>query len=492
MTRFHSLALNVVSMVAAIAWIGAGPAPESLGVPFDLPLGDATLIALVLDHADLRVRVDEQAIPGLRARLAGTPKPRPTVRLEVQRTGRKLLVRRATAEAPDAPRPPIALELVVRSRHRLELEGRALGIEITAPLPTGTRSAGSSELPEHGTLPPARWHLRLDDSQARLVGTENARIEARDGLVELIDTTGALQLAVTGSTVEVERHHGYLHLDAEQAEVKLHHLRGAFEIDQHGGSVEGFDLGETLVATADQGTLSVQGWGGKATLHGSQSRMVVEGGRANASLTLTGRELDAEVHDHAGPLQAQIEGGSLRATTLEGPIEAKGHAHADIDIEQVEERVDMTLEDASAGHLVDIRDRVYVKVDDSRVEVDGAEHFGARGENAEATVRNIARLEIVSFKNSRIDLDLTQIQHHPALALKAATEAHVRMPMPCSVRVAGPAFAIENKVRVTGCALYTRGHMPPRDKLLRSPDERALVVNVVEDGSLDVEGVVLE
>lgn len=50
----------------------------------------------------------------------------------------------------------------------------------------------------------------------------------------------------------------------------------------------------------------------------------------------------------------------------------------------------------------------------------------------------------------------------------------------------------EAKVNASGCMLYRRGNMPPREKRLRTPGERARVVNVLDEGSLDVEGVVLE
>ena len=482
---------RLLAVVSALFAMGAGPAPERVQVPFERSLEDTQHHTWVLDRADVVIRIDDTRPAMLRARLPESAR-RHSVFFEVQQADGRFALRRPPAPTGDeAPRPTVLLEAVVGSGTNLDLASHGGALTLDGAPSDAARQRAPRAIPEPGTLPAAPWRLDLRDSQARLVGIEHAEVTAAGGVVQLLDTTGAVRLQVDGGAVESEGHVGYLHLDLVDTEAEVRALTGALDFNLGGGQLEAFEIGEVIQGRAAGGFVVLEGWRGRASLHGETTRMTVRRGGDEARLDIGGRSIDANVDDHGGPLVAELDGGALRANTVFGPVTATGRAQATIAVSYTEERVDLTLEQAN-GSALGIPTTAYFEVTDGRIEADDVGRFAARGENAEATVRGVRRLDIVSFKNSTIDLDLTDIRHHPAIALHAATEARIRMPMPCLVRVAASTFAVENKVRVDGCRFMHPGNMPPREQRLPREGERSLVVNVVDEGSLDVEGVVLD
>lgn len=512
-SRIVLLFLMLMLLGGSFAGSAARSETETLELPFSLRLDGTRDFDLRLDHADVTVRVEADAVPHLVARRAETTPPSASaagivspeaLSLEATHRDGGIVLTRPSPDG-DAARPTLALELVIAPQHSLAIAGQALVVDVSAPVPDAAAVAAAVAVADPDAAAadtpaapapermPARYVFRLRDSQARMIGGENLEVEIAGGTFRLVDTLGDLTVTATGGELASDRHAGRMLLDLGGGEATIQGAAGELRATVTGGRFAAFDsrLTATRMSVTDA-TAILDGWTGSVELRGSDARLDLQRGGADASLDIAGSRLEAAVVGLEGELTANLDAGSLTASGIRDNADVDAKNGAQISLSDVGQRVVLHLEAGASGFVTNVGEWVTVRVANGRVEVDGTEHFGARGEHAEVIARDIRWLETTSFKNSRLDLDLSAIEHDPAMALKDSTEAHVILPLPCSIRVAGPDFAVENKVRVTGCTLFTRKNMPPRGQRGGIPGERSMVVSITDTGALDVEAVVLE
>ncbi|RMH18790.1 MAG: hypothetical protein D6696_12340 [Acidobacteria bacterium] len=481
-------------LVAALA---ASPAGE-VALPLELDVAGGTrTVSLALERAQVEVRIERRGKPRLRARLlpsADAAAPAPVLEVE---QGRSSLVLRRPPVGDDPEAPRIAVELVLDPRQQLELRGRELGVRISASggrrgraeKPAGDAPATEAALPAIDELPPPALTLQLAASELDLdgldAGSGRLDLRAEDSTITLRRTRGPLLLEVRGGSLDGEDHDGLAMLTAAGAEVRLAGYRGPLAFTTRGGRLGLVERGDGVIeGRAEGGGVALDGWTGRATLEGSGAQIDVAGGE-QVELRVRGKGLDVTADRLQGSIEAELTGGRLHGARLAGKIEISARAQAAIDLSDLGERLDLILVDEASARVTDLDGWLEARLDGAGLEVDGARHLTVRGERATVVADRIPRLETVSLRDSRVELDLTLSEQDLAVALKGASSGRIRLAMPCIAAVAADRDTLDSRVHVAGCALASRNN----PILARDPETVRLVVSVDKDGELDVEGV---
>lgn len=499
----HKILLCSTTLLFAL-----GAKAENLALPARLPIDKTTVstLSLLLDQAVIEIEVDDAATPSLTAAAIAAESPSEALRIETR--DHSLSIRRGANES--APRP-IRLRLVLGSEQTLEISGRALELDLQAPIEEATRDEATHEVAkgedetERATSEENleqqfdglswRYHLRLEDSAAELEGVVATRLEVKGSEVRLRATSGPLLLDSEDSTIESEDHRGQIRVLSAASKVEIERQLGGLLFETDGGELTVIAGHGPYQGDAAGALVSLLDWQGSAKLDGEGARFEVRDGYAGCEIEIAGRDLDIDVVRLEGALTADVEGGRLNGTALYGRTVVAARKEAQLALADLGgELVDIQLTEGASADLSGVDSVLEVKLDRARAEVTGARQLGVKGVQAEMVAEAIESVRMISLKNSLFDLDLTSLERHPAMALRGASEGRLLLAQPCVVRLAGKIELVDANARVTGCDLVTLAS--PKAERMRGqrgyPEGTiVLVTNLEEGGKIEVKGVVV-
>ncbi len=241
------------------------------------------------------------------------------------------------------------------------------------------------------------------------------------------------------------------------------------------------------------GWAQLEGWRGQGQLTGSDAIVeVLLAGGPETELTLEGQRLEVTVDHYEGAFTARLRGGRLRGADLAGRTEVTGSSAAFVDLAELEGEVRLSLAGGASAQMTDIAEKLVAEVEGSRLETERVGNLNLVAERAEVFVTELARLGSAKATDSRLELDLTRLDHDPSLVLKGAGRAHIRLRSPCEVRVVQPGEIREERAKVTGCEFRTRSDARERFPVHTVVEGAVkLIASVSEESSLTVEGTPL-
>lgn len=432
----------------AVPGLGA-PAPERLPLPVELPLElpAAGEVALEIDNAAVEVRIDAEAPPALSAGLYTEDTP---AALAAVREGETLTLRRDPEAG--APERPVWVILTLSPSHRLRVGGTTVRLTLDA----------SGRPPEEGT-PPLTLDLR--NSEIFLTGVRGAEIAAAGSRLDLSATRGTLELALQDSVAAITDPTGPVKLTGggDQVEVRRHRGRLDFELEASDLTVA--DGTEELGGIAHGGSLRLDGWRGRGSLRGRETRIDLagapRGGGPVPELRLGGELLTVAVARFDGDLTADLDGGSFDGSALVGKTRITARNQASVVLVELEKSLDLTLAGASTATLRRIDGRAEVRLTGSTLEAEDVRLLGIQAVGSEVTVRRVKRMETVRAADSRVDLSLPAVENDPTLLLEGESTARLLLPAPCAVRLVRRMEETEPHLRVSGCTVINPGLTGP-------------------------------
>lgn len=458
---------DVPIMAAAFLVLGGlfSVAPLSskiLDLPGRISL-DGSAISLELDNAAIEITVDATADPVFEAGLYDGPEA--AVALDVVRDGGVIRVARPVSATGTTA---VWIHLTVAPSAGLTIVGERLNLTVAAaPLDR-----------------PMSLSINASDSQIALVGVSGAELDVRRTVVELVRTQGRIDVDVDGATVRSDGHSGPLILEGENAEAKIDRHIGQLSVDLVRGDVFIADGEVTLNARLEGGLLQLTTWNGSATLGGREASFDVSRGARGSSLEVAGEELVVAVSQHEGDIDARLVGGSFRGSALIGKVRVVGSSQAEIDVEGLEKVLRLELTDGASAQVSRIDGKVDVSMENAWIRAEDVKIFGVTAKGSEVEVDQVRRLATVSATDSRLDLDLVQVENHPSVLLYGRSRARVRLAAPCQVRALGENIEADRQVKVAGCSLHIPGVTPYG---VRGADLLILKASLTPESVLEVE-----
>lgn len=454
--RIVLLALLLALLAAlpgAVPGLGAPPAGERLPLPVELPLELPVTggeVVLAIDNAAVEVRIDAEAPSALSAGLytEGTP-----AALAAEREGDTVTLRRDPEAG--APERPVWVILTLSPSHRLRVGGTTVRLTLDA----------SGRPPEEGT-PPLTLDLR--NSEIFLTGARGAEIAAAGSRLDLSATRGTLELTLEGSVAAVTNHTGPVKLTGGSDQVEVRRHRGRLDFELEASDLTVANGTDELGGTAQGGSLRLDGWRGRGSVQGRETRIDLAGaprgdGIPVPELRLGGELLTIAVARFDGDLTADLDGGSFDGSSLVGKTRITARHQASVVLVDLEKSLDLTLADASAATLRQIGGRAEVRLTGSTLEAEDVRLLGIQAAgSSEVTVRRVQRMETVRATDSRVDLSLPSVENDPTLLLEGESTARLLLPAPCAVRLVRRLEETEPHLRVSGCTVINPGLTGPR------------------------------
>lgn len=467
-------------------------AAEILELPVDQPLdgeAGARVIEIHLRHALVEIVVDPEASPRLRARRRSPedPEANQVSQPAVEWADQDGAISLARADVGQ-PTIPIRVELVVNAVERLALRGTELDVTIREDVLR--EDVLREDVPEGEA--PQRFNLRVERSNVDLEGVIGARVTLIGGRLHLVRTGGVFVISATEEAkVEIEDHDGELQLEGDEGEFRIFRHLGELTLDLEESRLVVTDSESHCHGQVRGGWIQLEGWRGTGQITGNGAVIeLLRAGHPKTELTLEGRGLEVTVDQYEGTFTAVLRGGTLRGGNLVGRTDITGRSEAFVELAGLRGEVRLSLESGSSALMTDVAGKLVADVKDSRLETERVADLHLLAERAEVFVSELTRLGRAKAIDSRLELDLTGVNHDPSFILKGAATARVRLRTPCEVRLVEVGEIEEERAKVSGCEFRNRMQasetLPSRTRVEGAVK---LIVSVSEESSLVVRGV---
>ncbi len=471
--RFRTAVAAAIGLLLPLVAAAAEPR-----VPREVELPEAP-VRLAVDSADITVAFDPEAAPLLRWVEAEPDRPG-LAELAPSSVDGMVLVERAPA--PDgAVVSRSAIQLVVPPATGLAVQGDDVELVIEHRV---------GEPAEPGRPAPA-LELELTRSRARISRVGNLVGSLDDCLTSTDQTTGALDLAVSGGDLQVAGHQGTLKVTGHGASVAAEGCRGAIHAELAGGSMLLDNVHGSFNVTGTDAQVELVRSQGNGTVTGANATVDVRDCRINR-LNLKAESSYLTLSQTTATTTVDLSGGSLTADDAGGTLSGTARDSAGIAVNAHAGDVNLNLATGARADLRDIDGHVSATVNRAELEIVGARSLALRADDGRASAAAIGELRKFNAQRSRIELDLTdadatdftfQVRDESSLRLDVAT--------PCRVRVTGVDATLASQVRVLGCELQFGQGRRWATRRVRGVDGNlptTLTVTMTDSAELHVEG----